>query len=149
MSHQSRIASVRRLLILCVYLVPVGCSDFASAVREFTYPPDFNYVSPEQLRSDMDELAYALARLDAELNEDGFHRPDQRRVLELLRDIEQIAGELQAGSAGASHPFLEDDMPGFINNVTRARLAASLDPPQYYLAGRIAGACLNCHKRNR
>lgn len=131
-------------------MVLAACSsDFAATVRSVTYPPDFVYVSGDQLRTRMSNLGSRLAQLDNALVENELRQPDQEEVLALLRDIEEIGSRLQAGEAGASHPFLEDEMPRFVNDIARARMAASLDPPQYYLAGRVAGSCVNCHRVNR
>lgn len=141
---------IQLVLSACASLVLVSCSsDFAAAVRSVTYPPEFVYVSSDELRSRMDRLGYQLARLDNALVEDDLRQPNQQEVLSILSEIETIGSRLQAGEAGASHPFLEDEMPRFVNDITRARMAASLDPPQYYLAGRVAGSCVNCHQVNR
>lgn len=130
-------------------MVMAGCSDIASAVRQVTYPPDFTYVSGAELRSQMDWLAYQMTLLDEALEVDEPGTVDQQKVVSTLREIELLSAELRAGNVGASHGFLADDMPHFVNTVSRARMAAALSPPRYYLAGRISGACLNCHKRNR
>lgn len=139
----------RGVLMFCVGLGLASCSDFAAAVRQVTYPPDFVYVTGDELRSNMDQLAFQLSELDAELAQEEFSQPDQREVVSILREIERISSGLQAGEAGASHPFLANDMQIFVGSVQRARMAASLDTPQYYLAGRVSGACMNCHRINR
>lgn len=127
-----------------------GCADTATVVRKFTYPPDFKYVSGQELRSSMDKLAFQLQQLDQALAEDDSGQPvQQQQVIGILRDIERIGASLQAGDAGANHPFLQDYMTDFVANTGQARIAAALDPPRYYLAGRIAGACINCHQVNR
>ena len=38
-------------------------------IRKVTYPPDFKYVSGQELRSRMDQLAYQLQLLDQEFNQ--------------------------------------------------------------------------------
>lgn len=137
-------------LLLSAGLALLACSsEFAAAVRSVTYPPDFVYVSSGQLRTRMSNLGSRLAQLDNALIENEIRQPDKEEVLTILREIEEIGSELQGIEAGASHPFLEDDMPRFVNDIARARMAASLDPPQYYLAGRVAGSCVNCHSVNR
>ena len=60
-----------------------------------------------------------------------------------------IAGSLQAGDAGSSHPFLQDDMAEFMDDVRQARMSAALTPARYYWAGRLSGGCMNCHRTNR
>jgi hypothetical protein len=146
----------RLLSFFCVVLLPLsilniaGCNNFAEVVRKVTYPPDFKYVSEQELRSHMDQLAFQLQLLDQALANSNTEQPmQQQEVLATLSDIERIGSKLQAGDAGSSHPFLEDFMGDFVSRVSQARNAASFDPPRYYLAGRVAGGCVNCHKVNR
>jgi hypothetical protein len=128
-----------------------GCSnDMAAAMRKVTYPPDFKYVSPDELRSSMQQLGYQLQQLDEALLPDNpQNAAQQQKVVGTLGNIERIGSRLQSGNAGASHPFLQDFMRDFLADVDRARSAASLAQPRYYLAGRVSGGCLNCHKVNR
>jgi ABC-type oligopeptide transport system substrate-binding subunit len=154
------------VLFLCM-LATVACSnDMATSLRKVTYPPDFNYVSPSELRTNMAELAAEMQTLDLALvetlkqsshsehtPESGQNKADEQsqrqQVLAALRNMEKIVSRLQAGEAGSSHPFLQDFMRDFANDVGRARIAASLDPPLYYFAGRVSGGCVNCHRVNR
>lgn len=145
---------VLRMSPAVILLFLAGCNDFAAAVRTVTYPPDFTYVSSDELQSRMQALAYQLQQLDLVLASGQGEAPElmleiQQNVVDRLRAIERIGGTLQAGEAGSNHPFLQDDMATFLANVTQARLAASLNPPRYYLAGRISGGCANCHRVNR
>ena len=132
------------------FLATSGCSDFTATVRKVTYPPDFNYVSGQELRSRMNRLAFELQQLDNMLAENNTEQStQQQRVLDTLLNIERIGTKLQAGEAGSNHPFLQDFIKDFVINVEQARDAASLNPPSYYFAGRVAGGCVNCHKVNR
>ena len=127
-----------------------ACGDTAALVRKVTYPPDFKYVSTAELRSSMDQLAFQLQLLDQMMADSAAGQAvQQQQVVDTLRNIEHIGTDLQAGEAGANHPFLQDHMSDFVLNVGQARIAASLEPPRYYLAGRVAGGCINCHKVNR
>jgi len=129
-----------------------GCDDFTAVVRKATYPPDFKYVTGQELRSRMDELAYQLQRLNQALvdNESGQAKPDQQQqVLTILSNIERIGSSLQAGEAGSNHPFLQDYMKNFLSIVAQASNGASLNPPSYYFVGRIAGGCISCHRAHR
>ncbi len=136
------------LLVFSLFIVVSACSDFASNVRKVTYPPDFKYVSPAELRSHMQQLAYQMQLLDAALASDT-QQVDQKKVVDILHTMESVGSNIKAGEAGSNHPFLEDYMGDFVSNVTQARLAAEQNPPRYYQAGRISGACTNCHKVNR
>jgi hypothetical protein len=131
-------------------LLLVGCGETAALIRRATYPPDFNYVSGQELRSSMDQLGFQLQRLDEALALEAAGQPvSQPQVLDILANIERIGGNLRAGDSGSNHPFLEDHMTDFVVEVGRARIAASQNPPSYYQAGRVAGGCVNCHRVNR
>lgn len=150
MNIQRTLTILRAVLLFSTVLAISGCSDFAAAVRKVTYPPDFKYVTGQELRSRMDQMAFQLQLLDQALAENNTGQPaQQQQVLGSLRNIERIAASLQAGDAGSSHPFLQDFMRDFVTNVEQARNSAALDPPSYYFAGRVAGGCVNCHKVNR
>jgi len=148
------VGSLNRSIVPVLLLLfgVAGCRDTSpmELIRSATYPPDFNYVTGQQLRDSMDRLGYNLQRLDEVLipNEGGQQVP-QREVVSVLGDIERIATNLRAGDAGSNHPFLEDHMSDFAVQVGRARLAAMSNPPNYYLAGQVAGGCVNCHRINR
>ena len=136
--------------VVMVLGVFVGCADPAATIRTFTYPPDFKYVSGAELKSTMDALAQDLTRLDLALNAaQRSEAIDEGEVVRILAEIERTAQKLDARSVGSNHPFLEDYMGRFGDTVQQARIAASLNPPNYYLAGRVAGACVSCHKINR
>lgn len=150
MKHRQRLLIFRLLFLGFLLLVNGGCSNFANTLRKVTYPPDFKYVSGQELRSDMQRLAFQLQLLDQALTEENAPPSDQQqRVLATLRTIGTISGNLQAGDAGSNHPFLYDHMSNFVNDVGQAYSTASLDPPRYYLAGRVSGSCVNCHRVNR
>ena len=148
-----RLVSTRASQTFClvtVLLALVGCNDFAATLRQFTYPPDFTYVSSAQLQSSMQHLAYRLQQLDLVLATEAAEPPGmQQNIEDLLREIERIGSGLQAGEAGSNHPFLQDDMATFLASVRQARMAAALNPPRYYMAGRVSGGCVNCHRVNR
>ncbi len=149
MSTKSVIYLSRILIVFLLSLTFTACTEIGGAVRKVTYPPDFKYVSGEELRSNMQKLAYQLQLLDQSLTVDKDYQINQQLVVTILRDIERISTNLKAGEAGSNHPFLQDTMTEFANSVGQARISASLNPPRYYQAGRISGGCTNCHKVNR
>ncbi|MEN8770980.1 MAG: hypothetical protein ABF267_06785 [Glaciecola sp.] len=55
------------IVILACFLVVSCSSQIAESVRKVTYPPDFSYTKPADLRSDMDQLAYQMSKLDQAL----------------------------------------------------------------------------------
>tara|TARA_R110000765_G_scaffold121717_1_gene218041 strand:+ start:191 stop:658 length:468 start_codon:yes stop_codon:yes gene_type:complete len=135
--------------------VLVGCSSqFNSSLRKVTYPPDFKYTEQADLSSDMNRLAHQMALLDTALDkplEQSQNEPDLQReqVLNALKNIGKIASSLKGGDMGANHPFMEDYMQDFVSQIDKARTAASLPEPRYYLAGKVSGGCTNCHAVNR
>ncbi len=142
------------MLATCT-LVTVACSSqFAASMRKVTYPPDFKYTEPAELRSDMGRLAQQMQLLDQALISQSEQTQveaemQRKEVLLALKNMERIATSLQAGDAGANHPFMQDYMQGFVSKIDQARVAASLEQPRYYFAGKVSGACTNCHKVNR
>ena len=135
---------------LSVFAYLSGCADSASTLRNFTYPSDFKYVSRVELRTTMGVLAHNLNRLNNTLAiDDPTQAIEQQQVQQILSDIENAAQQLDARSVGSNHPFLQDQMGRFVDDILQARIAASLNPPNYYYAGRIAGGCVNCHQVNR
>ena len=76
-----RILSVLAGLLACGTLV--ACADFPAWLRRRTYPPDFNYITQEQLRSTMWQLAKQVRELQL-LNRDPASI-DQRRREEIIK----------------------------------------------------------------
>lgn len=136
--------------LICSVILLSSCNGFAGAMRKVTYPPDFLYISEVQLRSKIYQLAAQLSVLETTLaGDDSGAVNQQQKTLDILGEIERVGGELKATESGSNHPFLEDYMGDFVSTVTRARIAASLTPPRYYLSGRVSGACTNSHEVNR
>lgn len=138
---------------LSVLLGLIVCSILSSCTNDggrgsvqIASPPPFDYPDGEELRSRMQQLAFSLQRLDNVLSVeyDEQNEPSQNAIVDNLRDIDRIANTLQTGDLKSKHPFLLDDMANFIADVERAEWAASRG--RYYMAGRVAGACVSCHK---
>ncbi|NKB33466.1 MAG: hypothetical protein GKR91_10250 [Pseudomonadales bacterium] len=127
-----------------------ACSDNSGTTAgQNASPPDFAYGENSELRSNMDELGFQLALLDRELRENEFNQIDQPEVVSILQQMEMAASSFQAEDAGEGHDFLQEDLAAFLDSITAARVAAAERPPRYYLAGRVAGGCVNCHDVNR
>ncbi len=110
-------------------------------------PPPFDYADGEELRSRMHQLAFELQELDlVMISDDNRDARFQQDVVNSLRDIERIGGMLRETDLSSRHRFLLDDMGRFLNTVSRARQSAERAVPDYYSAGRVSGACVNCHR---
>ena len=138
----------RSLMLLAAGTILASCNGNEGSFPQIASPPPFDYVDGEELRSGMHQLAFALQRLDMALasDNDGYdENPNlQRSVTETLDDIERIGENLQSGDLNTNHPFLVEGMKTFLSDVDRAQFAAERN--QYYMAGRISGACMSCHR---
>jgi len=122
----------------------LGCVDTAKQVRQYTYPPDFRYITREELRSTMWQLAYHLRELNQLMR--GPDTPEQHRqeIIDQLRAMESAAARL--GGWPSNHPLVEMNLPSFRRDIRTAREAVERDPPDFLLAGAITGACVYCHR---
>jgi len=149
MKRVERIAGIVAIALVVAVSSSSGCSPRAArTVRRFTYPPDFNYISNQQLKSAMWRLAQGVTRLN-KLMTAGSERGDTPRdeVVGVLDSMEEAAKALGPGKWPSNHPRIGDNVDALRRDIHRARLAAQHDPPDYFFAGTISGACLYCHGR--
>jgi hypothetical protein len=140
----------RTIMVVTLALAISTCAEMTPSVQHEIYPPGFDIESGQPLNSRMQQLGIALQQLDLSLASRADQPANlQQQVIGSLQEIERIAGFLQAGDVSTSHPFLRDDMNEFLVDVRQARQAVSTNPPRYYMAGRITGKCINCHRANR
>lgn len=132
------------------HLAPLGlvflfaCSSQESgALRKVTYGRDFHYLEKQQVRGAMDKIAKEVVALEALLRAEAA--PEQAQVVLHLDGMIAAAGELEGSASASNHPILDANLPTFRRDLTAARAAAAKDPPNYYLAGSVAGACQYCH----
>lgn len=142
------------LLALCITVLTACSNQIAASIRQVTYPPEFKYIEPQKLRTDMSKLAQQMRLLDTALvtssqPSESEQIIQRQKVLTALGNIERLASKLQTGEGGSTHSFMRDYMDDFVRRVGEARMAASLPQPRYYFAGQVAGGCINCHKVHR
>ena len=134
-------------LALVVGSGPLACSERArERLREHTYPPTFNYIPEERLRSTMWDLAYHVAQLDQRMRDPQVG--GEALQLQVIREIDEMqhaAAALGPGDWPSNHPQVSRNIDAFREDLAAARHAAAIQPPNYFLAGSIAGACTNCH----
>ena len=117
-----------------------------SDVSQANYPVDFHYITKQEIRSTMGELATEVVALDALLSKQGGPTADDReKVLEILSRMRTLAGQLKTGWR-SSHPRLDRYAPQLRSEIDRARDEVRMfDPPSYYRVGQLVGACTYCH----
>jgi len=123
----------------------VGCHGSTAHIRQYTYPPDFRYIEQHELSTAMGRLAVGVDGLNRLLRPAG-PPPAPAAVVAQLDELQSIASRL-TGTVGTNHPWLDKNLPTFRRDIELAKRAAGHDPPNYYLAGTIAGACDYCHQR--
>ncbi|MBW2282668.1 MAG: hypothetical protein JRG76_07255 [Deltaproteobacteria bacterium] len=130
---------------LAVALALVACADTPEKVRTVTYPPDFHYITRDEIDSVMGRLAVQMVRLEARMQRDGeFRDEDRDAVVQILSEMLRLSQELKQGTR-SSHPRIHREGPRLERDIERALRAARLDPPNYYFAGEVSGACEYCH----
>lgn len=133
---------MRRLRLL------LGTALFACAgVRAATYPLDFDYLEKAELSSAMRTLAESAVAVEAELR--GVAAPDlsaRARIVAALERMLSSARTLET-QRPTNHPLLDANITAFTRDVEAAKAAATADPPSFFLAGSVSGACRYCHRR--
>jgi hypothetical protein len=123
----------------------VGCSSTLETTRRHTYAPTFNYITDQQLESAMWQLAEGIRHLDETLGTPPVLPQQQLDVLQTIEGMEQAASRLGPEGLSSNHPRITHNLGRFREQLAIARRAVSVDPPSYYLAGRLSGTCLACH----
>jgi hypothetical protein len=142
--------AIKKPALAGIVAVLSACGNMAPPVEYGLYPTDFSVGVDPVMSTGMQQLGYQLQQLDLALMGAHDQRPDlSQYASSILLEVERIAGFLQAEDISVNHLFLRDDMNSFLTDVRQAREHTSMSPPQYYLAGRISGACINCHRTNR
>ncbi|HPF47351.1 MAG: hypothetical protein KDF58_04255 [Alphaproteobacteria bacterium] len=137
------------LILLGATLTLASCKGNDDSFPQVASPPPFDYANGEDLRSGMHQLAFALLRLDADLSKENDEDPSyQQSVVDNLDKIEIIVEGIQNRDLNTKHPFLVENMDKFKADVSRAKWNAQRKTPNYYMAGRISGACVSCHQEN-
>jgi len=134
-------------LVLAVFAV--ACSNWQHTLREGTYGPDFEYISPEQLKSTMWQMARDTRDLEHILAQpEPISASDRKRVRELLAAVYDESGRLGSEGARTNHPLLDEDRDKFRADVAAAGRGVDAEPPSYTLARNVTAACVHCHDRS-
>jgi hypothetical protein len=135
------------VVMLAAVLLGVGaCKSALESTRRHVYPPSFNYITDDQLQASMWQLAAGVNDLERILGND---RPiSTRNRLDVIRTLDAMKSATdRLGPEGwpSNHKLITQNLARFREQLANARRAAEIDPPSFYLAGTIAGACLACH----
>jgi hypothetical protein len=134
-------------LALSLIVLPVlSCTDFAAQLRQHTYPPTFHYITDQQLRSAMWQLAYHSRALRELMTSPEETTTQRAKVLEHLRLMEQATIDLNRTGWPTNHPLVDAKRSNFLQDIRTAQEAVSRDPPNFLLAGAVSGACVYCHR---
>ncbi len=134
-------------------LVLTGCGAFGGGdeapgerLRRATYPPGFNYVPEEKLRSTMWHLGAQLQQLDDLLADEPTPDPARRReVADLLDAMLRTTNALGPGGWPSNHPEIPRNVEQLRADLERARFAVNMDPPNDFFARELSTTCLRCH----
>lgn len=132
---------------LAAAIVALGCGiGSGDSVRRYTYSPDFNYLTQDQLESTMGRFARLVSQLNAIMAAGSeIDAAEREQIIALLRGLEEQARALGPGGWPSNHPRISTHVDAFRRDLERARLAAERDPPNYFWAGSVSAACSHCH----
>lgn len=138
--------TLRAVLFAVVCGLAVACGgDVLRDVREYTYPPDFQYLTEKEVQSTMGSLSAEINSLERVMQQPGGPQPaDRRYVIDILTRIRTLSVELDS-RAYSNHPKLREHGPRLQRDVSRALALAKEDPPNYNSAEQLADACSYCH----
>ena len=126
-----------------------ACAGFPAWLRQYTYPPDFKYITQEQLRSTMWQLAQEVRELQVLMREPTATNERQRQeIVEHLTTMGDTASRLNTTGRSSNHPVIDHNLDALRRDITLARAAAEKDPPNYFLVGSVIDACVYCHRGN-
>ncbi len=150
MLPKSALLAISVVTICPLTLATCGYRDGISRnLRRVTYPSDFNYVTNEQISPPMLKMGRELHALNELLrgrNDASDPEALRAQALQHLGAIDVAARALENQARGESnHPGLESNLARLRSDVLSAEQEIKQDPPRYFLAGSVSGACLYCH----
>jgi hypothetical protein len=137
-------ARLSYILTLAILGQLLGCAEAAREARKHTYPPEFQYIEKQQIRSTMTEMAAAVRELNGVLRSHAGEI-DRARVIELLELIKSSSSHVEVSGVKSNHPELAAHLGEFRQDVSSAIANVTANPPNYFLAGSIVGSCFYCH----
>lgn len=142
---------ITRACVLALALLAVACKsdDVAAELRKGTYPPDFSYISKEQLQTTMGQLARDTTALDrVAAKPDPLSEADRATLLALLSSMELEVDRIGKEGKRTNHPLLDEKRDQFRADLQAARRGVESQPPNYTLARTVSTACIRCHHQS-
>ncbi|HVO29824.1 MAG TPA: hypothetical protein VMV18_03775 [bacterium] len=142
-------ARLARLFALAAVAASLAACGFRNVER--VPPQEADTLKPEssitnaQLRDRMRIMAAHASRLEKILRQPTVSAADRKEVIVEIGAIDEIARGLSQEDARTVHPVLWKNIDRFREDVANAKLDAEKDPPNFFLAGTIAGSCSYCH----
>jgi len=139
--------SHRVVLIVMFVLLALACRVPLESVRATTFPPDLDYIPPNEVRTSMWVLAAEVKHLEDLLAEPSAGDPNfkQAEVGRTLDRMRVALKSLDRPGRSSQHPALNEHLGQFVERLDRAERAAEREPPNYFPASTIAGSCFLCH----
>ena len=134
------------LALVAGIIVVAGCAQ----LRKATYPQDFVYLEPRQVRSQMALMSLYMGQIDDILADSSTISSEQQtRLVRILVSIDEVTNRLGAGDIQTSHLVIDEHIDDFKADVNVAIRDARADPPNYFSLGKLAGSCVACHRHRR
>ena len=124
---------MRPALLLAIAFAAVGCGSPKEG-KVNTLPQN------DPVYAEMWSLASMGDELDTLMKTDPV---DGQAATAILERMEKTTVKLRGQKT--KHPVLADSIDSFYDEVVKARKGAEADPPNYYFAGKVSGACVYCH----
>jgi hypothetical protein len=135
----------RPVAAVALLLGALACAQ--TDIRTATYPRSFHYITQEEIRTTMGELARNMDALDQTV-QDGISDAERARVELLLTEMRRLAGQLKKGER-SNHPRIDSFAPRLVDRIEWALEDARREPPNYYYALTMPSACTFCHESRR
>jgi hypothetical protein len=126
-------------------LVWLACAENAARIRRHTYPPDFQYLSDQEIQSTMWQVAALTTSLDEIFDNPDLVSARRLEILGLLDQLETSVDALRHEGVSTNHPLINANLDTFREDIEKARRDVAREPPSYLRASAIPGACKYCH----
>lgn len=147
-----RPARTRALILLLALGIAGACAprrafDNPERPAPTPYPEGNPPFGLHELHEQMWKLAGDVERINVIMRHstEPLSREEQQEIVGLLDSMDTHAQRLAEPAARELHPVLGKNIDLFRRDITIARRHAAADPPNFFMAGTVAGACAYCH----